>query len=99
MIRCHPEFELCQSEKKSQESRERPFVALRRLDFETLLFRDGASWSRVTSAEQLVQVAERARKELIPADFGRFVSHFCSTHGAGLVRAAGLPLGRIQLAS
>jgi len=99
MIRCNHEFIERSADKKGVESRERPFVALRRVDFDTLHFRDGSQWDRVSTPEGLMKLAERVKKELILSDFPRFVNHFCATHGAGLVRAAGLPVGRIQLAS
>jgi len=99
MIRCNHETIERSAEKKGLENRERPFVALRRLDFDTMLFRDGAAWDRITSAEALVKLTDRIKKELVPSDFQRFVNHFCATHGAGLVRAAGLPISPMQVAS
>lgn len=99
MIRCTHETIERSAEKKGLEKRERPFVALRRLDFDTMLFRDGASWDHIASAQALVKLTERVKKELLPGDFQHFVNHFCATHGAGLVRAAGLPISRMQVAS
>lgn len=99
MIRCREEVIERNTEKKDIERLARPFVALRRLDFATLWARDGARWECCHSAEQLARVADRARKELVPADYPRFVNHLCAVYGVGLVRAAGLPITRIQLAS
>ena len=99
MIRCHDEVIERTTQKKDIERRERPFVALRRLDFDALLFRDGARWDWCQTPDQLARLADRVRKEIVPADFPRFVNHFCATHGVGFVRAAGLPITRIQLAS
>lgn len=99
MIRCRDEVIERTIEKKETERRERPFVALRRLGFEELLFRDGARWDWCQTPEQLARLADRVRKEITPADFPRFVNHLCTTHGVGFVRASGLPIGRIQIAS
>lgn len=99
MIRCREEVIERNTDKKDIERLARPFVALRRLDFATLRARDGARWECCQSPEQLARVADRARKELVPADYPRFVNHLCAVYGVGLVRAAGLPITRIQLAS
>lgn len=99
MIRCREEAHETRTEKKDIERRERPFVALRRLDFDTLLVRDGVRWDFVRTPEELARIAERVKKEIAPGEFMRFVAHLCATHGAGLVRAAGLPIGPVRVAS
>jgi hypothetical protein len=88
-------------DKKQDERRERPFVAMRRLTFEALLNRDASEWRRIETADVLRRAAERARKELIHGEFDRFVRWMCGVHGAGLARAAGLPIAplRVELAS
>lgn len=99
MIRCRDEVTERNTEKKDTERFTRPFVALRRLDFASLWARDGARWECCQTPEQLARVADRVKKELVPAEFPRFVNHLCAIHGVGLVRAAGLPITRVSLAS
>jgi hypothetical protein len=101
MIRCHKEATERMSEKKLVESRERPFVAFRRLSFEALLSRDVSAWRVIETADELARVASQVRKELLHSDFDRFTQWVCAVHGTGLARAAGLQIAplRIELAS
>ncbi len=101
MIRCRKEATERTNEKKLVESRERPFVAFSRLGFEALLSRDARDWRVIETADELIRVTARVRKELVAGDFDRFTQWVCAVHGTGLARAAGLPIAplRIELAS
>lgn len=101
MIRCRHEVAECATDKKSEDSRELAVIAPRRLAFHDLLNRDVAAWCRIESADDLRRVAARVQRELRAGEFEQFVAWTCANLGAGLARAAGMPIAplRAQLAS
>lgn len=97
MIRCQLEVVERASSKKDTESREARDIVARRLGFDELLRRDEHRWLAVTEVESLRCLAERAQRELVAGDFGRFVDWIAATHGFSFARAAGLPVRRPRL--
>lgn len=101
MIRCRHEVIECTTDKKSEDSRELPVIAPRRLAFQEVLMRDEASWRGLDDPNELRRIASRVQRELRAGEFEHFVGWVCRAHGAGMARAAGLPIAplRAQLAS
>lgn len=101
MIRCRHEVIESAVEKKHEDSREAPLIALRRLAFDELVRRDGARWLRTETVEDLRRLTARVQRELCAGELTHFVAWVCEHLGAGLARAAGLPIAplRVQLAS
>ena len=101
MIRCRHEVIERATDKKNEDSRELPVIAPRRLAFHDLLSRDEHRLARIESADELRRVAARVQRELCAGEFQHFVAWVCRVHGAGLARAAGLPIAplRVELAS
>jgi hypothetical protein len=101
MIRCRHEVIELAVDKKDEDSRELPVIAPCRLSFEDLLARDEQRWTRIEGAAELRRVADRVQRELQSGELRRFVAWVCRVHGAGLARAAGLPIAplRVELAS
>lgn len=101
MIRCRQEVIERTTDKKSEDSRELPVIAPRRLTFHELLRRDEATWRGIDDPAELRRIASRVQRELRAGEFEHFIGWVCRAHGAGMARAAGLPIAplRVQLAS
>ena len=101
MIRCHREVIERATDKKNEDSRELPVIAPRRLAFQDVLVRDEANWRRIEDPAELRRIASRVQRELRAGEFEHFVGWVCLAPGAGMARAAGLPIAplRAQLAS
>jgi len=101
MIRCRHEVIEHATDKKREDSREVPVLVARRVTFAELVRTEGAAWSTIGCAGELKRVAARVQCELVAGDYPRFVEWASAQLGAGLARAAGLPVAplRISLAS
>jgi hypothetical protein len=101
MIRCRTEVTERIADKKHEDSREALVIAPRRLLFSELVRRDAERWRRIETPDELKQVTERVRRELCQGELPHFVAWICAHHGAGLARAAGLPIAplKVSLAS
>ncbi len=101
MIRCRSEVAERITEKKHEDSRETLVLAPRRLLFSELVLREAERWRRIEDAAELRRVTERVRRELCQGELQHFVAWICAHHGAGMARAAGLPIAplRVSMAS
>ncbi len=101
MIRCRHEVIELATDKKREDTREVPAIVARRVTFAELVRKDGERWSVIACAGELKRVAARVQRELIAGEYPRFVEWVTAHLGAGLARAAGLPIAplRVSLAS
>ena len=97
MIRCRHEVIENVTDKKHEDSRELAVIAPRRLSFDDLVRRDGSLWNGISDVNELRRIAGRVQRELAAGQFAHFVAWVCEHQGAGLARAAGLPIAPLRL--